>query len=229
MVAHDQIGEAMQGLLRRIGMDRRERSGVAGVEGIEQRSRLDSAHFAEDDPVRSPAESGLQKVVESDVGLERVGLAFDGQNVRLLDLQFRSIFDHDDAFMIRNEIGQYPQKRGLTRTRSAADKQRLSAANLLGQEVCKRARQRTASNEVIDCVMAAGELSNDECWREPNNRRNHRRQAAPIRELRMEYRVVFVEPFAELVGDDFEAGSEFAGGEGNRLFAVNDPVAFVPP
>ena len=32
----------------------------------------------------------------------------------------------------------------------------------------------------------------------------------------MEYRVVFVEPFAELVGNDFEAGSEFAGGEGNQ-------------
>src|SRR5208282_6474424 len=68
VVAHHQIGEAMQGLLRRIGMDRRERSGVAGVEGIEQRAGLDSAHFAQDDPVRSPAESGLEKVVESDVG-----------------------------------------------------------------------------------------------------------------------------------------------------------------
>ena len=82
---------------------------MAGVEGIEQRSRLDSAHFAKDDPVRSPAESGLQKVVKSDVGLERIGLAFDGENVRLLDLQFRSIFDDDDALMIGNEVGQYPQ------------------------------------------------------------------------------------------------------------------------
>jgi hypothetical protein len=124
--------------------------------------------------------------------------------------------------MIRNEISEYPQKRRLTRTRSTADQQRLSAANLLGQEVHKRARQRTARNEVIDCVMATGELSNDECWRKANNRRNHRRQAAPIRELRMEYRVVFVESFAELVGDDFEAGSEFAGVEGNSLFAVKE-------
>src|SRR5271169_2344962 len=55
VVAHDQIGEAMQGLLRRIGMDRCERSGVAGVEGIEQRACLDSAHFAKDDAIRPPA------------------------------------------------------------------------------------------------------------------------------------------------------------------------------
>jgi len=47
VVAHDQIGEAMQCLLRRIRMNRRERSGMAGVEGIEQCSRLDSTHFAE--------------------------------------------------------------------------------------------------------------------------------------------------------------------------------------
>src|SRR5208337_1659088 len=79
MVAHDQIGEAMQGLLRRIRMDRRERSGMTSVEGIEQRAGLDSAHLAKDDSVRSPAQSGLEKVVESDVGLERVGLAFDRQ------------------------------------------------------------------------------------------------------------------------------------------------------
>src|SRR5260370_28365576 len=59
VIAHHQIGEAMQGLFRRVGMDRRERSGMAGVEGIEQRARLDSAHFAKDDPVRSPPESGL--------------------------------------------------------------------------------------------------------------------------------------------------------------------------
>src|ERR1019366_5369604 len=187
------------------------------------------AHLAEDDSVRSPAEGGFQKVVESDVGLEGIGLAFDRHNVRLLDLKLRSIFDNDEAFLFWNEVRQYPQKRRLAGAGSAADKQRLSAADLFGQEVCKRARQRTASNEVIDCVVAAGELSNNECWRKPNNRRNHRRQAAPIRELRMEYRVVFVEPFAELVGNDFEAGSEFAGGEGNGLFAAHDPVAFVPP
>src|SRR5208283_333518 len=131
--------------------------------------------------------------------------------------------------MIGNEIGQYAQKRCLPRTRSATDKQRLSAANLLGEEVGEWARQRTASDEVIDCVVAAGELSNNECWRESDDRRNNGGQAAPIRELRMEYGVVFVELLAELIGNDFQAGSEFAGGEGDSLFAANDAVAFAPP
>ncbi len=60
VAAHDQIGEAVKGFLRRVGMDRRERSRMASVEGIEQRSRLDSAHFAENDPVGSEAKSVLQ-------------------------------------------------------------------------------------------------------------------------------------------------------------------------
>jgi hypothetical protein len=41
--------------------------------------------------------------------------------------------------------------------------------------------------------------------------------------------IVFVEPFAKLVGDHFEAGAEFAGVEGHGCFTVNDPVALVPP
>jgi len=86
---------------------------MAGVEGIEQSARLDSTHFAENDPVRSPAQSGLQKVVERDVGLERVGLAFGRHNVRFLDVKFGSVLDDHDAIMVRNEVGQYSQKRGL--------------------------------------------------------------------------------------------------------------------
>ena len=103
----------------------------------------------------------FQKVVERDVGLERIRLAFGRHNVRLLDVKFGGILDDDDALVVGNEVGQYPQKRRLSGPRSATDKQRLSAANLLAQEVCKRPRQRAASDQVIDGVMAAGELSDD--------------------------------------------------------------------
>src|SRR6266852_8479716 len=110
---------------------------MAGVEGIEQRARLDSTHFAENDPVRSPAEGGLQKVIERDVGLERVGLAFGWHNVRFLDVKFRSIFDDHDPIVIRNEVCQYPQECGLAGPRSTTDEQGLSGEDLLPQEVCE--------------------------------------------------------------------------------------------
>ena len=66
-------------------MDGGKRAGVAGIEGIEQRAGLDSANFTKDDSVGSPAESRLQEVIEGDAGFERIRLAFNGEDVRLLD------------------------------------------------------------------------------------------------------------------------------------------------
>ena len=68
--------------------------------------------------------------------------------------------------------------------------------------------QCAASDQVIDCEMAAGELADCQRRSGSHNRRNHRRQAASVRELRMQQRVVFVELFAELIGNDFEAGAQ---------------------
>jgi hypothetical protein len=76
---------------------------------------------------RSPAECRLQKVVERDVGLERVGLAFDRQNLRLLDVKLGGIFADYDAILFRNEVSQNPQECGLAGTSSTTDEQRLSA------------------------------------------------------------------------------------------------------
>src|SRR5579862_775468 len=108
-----------------------QRTGMACVEGIEQRPGFDSAYFAQDDPVRSPAKSRLQKVVEGDIGLERVGLAFDRQDVRLLDVKLRGVFDDDDAILFGNKISKNSEQRGFPGPGSATDKQRLSAADLL--------------------------------------------------------------------------------------------------
>ena len=77
---------------------------MAGVEGIKQRPRLDSSYFAQDYAIWSPAQSGLQKVIERDGGLERVGLAFYRHNVRLLDVEFGSVLDNHDAIVVRNEV-----------------------------------------------------------------------------------------------------------------------------
>ena len=210
-------------------MDRGERSGVAGIERIEQRPRLDAAHLAQDDPVGPPAQRGLQQIVEGNAGLEGIGLAFDGEQVRLLQMKLRRILDDHDALVIGDCGCKGAEHRGLSGRSSAADEQRLPAANLRGKELRKRPRQRAASDKVIDGVMAAGELANGERRSRAHDRRNDRRQAASVRELRVEQRVVFVELFAELVGDHFEAGAQPAGVEGNGRLPANDPVALVPP
>src|SRR6202163_4588403 len=120
---------------------------MAGVEGIEQGSCLDSTHFAENDPVWSPAQSGLQKVIERDVGLERVGLAFGRHNVRLLDMKLGGVLNDHDAIVVRDEVCQYPQECGLAGSRSTTNEQGLSAADLLPQEVRKWPGQCAASDQ----------------------------------------------------------------------------------
>ena len=106
---------------------------MAGVERIEQRPRFDSAYFTQDDPVRSPTESGLEKIVESDGGLERIGLALDGKHIRLLDMQFGGVFDNDDALFLWDRVRQNAEDSGLAGRGSAANEHRLSSRDLYGQ------------------------------------------------------------------------------------------------
>src|SRR5579863_5691081 len=103
---------------------------MLGVEGIEQRSCLGAAHFSEDDPVGTEPESVFQKGVEGDVSLERVRLRSGRHDVGFPNVKFRGILDYNDALVIGNEIGENPQKCSLARSRSTANKQRLSARNL---------------------------------------------------------------------------------------------------
>src|SRR5258708_17728592 len=153
---------------------------MAGVEGIDQGARLDSAHYVDNDQVRHQAKGGFQKIIERDAGLERVGLAFGRHNVRLLDVKLGGIFDDHDAIVIRNEVSQYPQKRGLAGSRATADEQGLSPADLFPQEVRKWPCQRATSDQVIYRVMPAGELYYSPSRCRAHNRRNHRRQATSL-------------------------------------------------
>src|ERR1700722_11632098 len=73
---HHQIRKAREGSGSRISVDRGQRTVMTRVERIEQSPRLFTAHFPEDDSVRSPTESRLQKIVERDGGLEGVCLTF---------------------------------------------------------------------------------------------------------------------------------------------------------
>src|SRR3984957_6427761 len=62
--AHHQIRKAGKGSCGGISVDRGQRTVMTRVEGVEQSPRLFTAHFPEDDSVRSPTESRLQKIVE---------------------------------------------------------------------------------------------------------------------------------------------------------------------
>jgi hypothetical protein len=216
VAADYEVGEAVQGLLCRVGVDGGQRAGVAGIEGIEQRARLGSAHFAQDDPIRPPAQSRLQKVIEGDLGLEGIGLAFGTVECSASGCPSSEVSSMTTmrswsgialARMRKSVVFPLPVPPLI----SSVFPLRICSA----KKVRKRSRQRAASDQVIDRVTAAGELANCERRIGPHNGRNDCRKAASVRELRVQERVVFVEPFAELIGNDFEAGAKPAGVEGN--------------
>jgi hypothetical protein len=140
MVAHHKIRETMEGLFRRVRVDGGERAGVARIKGIEQRARLDSAYLTEDDSIRPPAESRLQKVIEGDAGFECIRLAFDREDVRLLDVQFCRILNNHDALIVGDGIGEDAQQRRLAGPCSTADEQRIATVDLFCKKLCKRPR-----------------------------------------------------------------------------------------
>jgi hypothetical protein len=104
------------------------------------------------------------------------------------------------------------------------NKNGLAARNLRGQKLRKRARQHPASDQIID-----GEVADHHRRRGPDDRRNHRCEAAPVRELRIEQRVVFIEFLAELVGNHFETRAQPRRVELDGRLVPENLVAFVPP
>ena len=79
---------------------------MTSVERIEECSCFLSAHFAQDDSVRSPSQGTFQQIVEGHASFVGVGLAFRSYNVRLLDIEFGGVFDGYDPLMVGNRVGK---------------------------------------------------------------------------------------------------------------------------
>src|SRR6266567_1834006 len=118
-------------------MDRSQRSRVARIERIEERSSFCSPDFAEDDSVRTPAQGRFQEVAERDASLERIGLAFHSHNVGLLNAKLSRVLDNYDPFLVRNCLRQDIEQSGLSGSRSATYKDGFAGSNLVTQEFGK--------------------------------------------------------------------------------------------
>jgi hypothetical protein len=105
----------------------------------------------------------------------------------------------------------------------------LAALNLGREEFCERLRQRTASNQVVYGELPACELADDHGGRRANHRGNDSGKPTPIGELRIEQRVVFVQLFAEPVGNHFKTGSQSRRIELDAGVPAKNPVALIPP
>ncbi len=123
-VGHQHHGfQARERVARRVGVDRAHRSLDAGVHGLQHVERFGAAALADDDAVRTHAQSGAQQLPLADaaffVQIRRT--RFELHDVALLQLQLGGVFDGDDALLFGNEARERVERGGLAGTGSAGN------------------------------------------------------------------------------------------------------------
>src|SRR5262245_32388512 len=104
-------------------MQRAHRTVVARVHSLQEVERLLSADFADDDPFRTHTQAVAHEVAHGDLSLtfEIRRARFKAYDMRLLQLQFRSVLACDDALVVINELCETVEQRGLAGTGAAGD------------------------------------------------------------------------------------------------------------
>jgi hypothetical protein len=91
------IREPPQGAGCTVGVNRGQHPAMVRIQGIQQGARFRAAHLADDDPVEAMAQGGFHQIFERDCALMRVELGFGGDHVGFADIEFRRVFDNQDA------------------------------------------------------------------------------------------------------------------------------------
>ena len=96
---------------------------VAGVERLQEVVALAAAHFANDDPVGTEAQTQRDEQLRGDV---RVRVGEQANAVRDLNLQLHRVFNGDHALVFRDDANKCVKKRRLARRSAARDEHVLA-------------------------------------------------------------------------------------------------------
>src|SRR5579884_813561 len=159
-----QIRQPIQSIPCALGMDRRERSAVAGVHGLQQVVAAFIADFSHDDPVRAMAKSSGHKLACGYCNLPRNGLdCLPANRVGMGNLQLSGLLDHNEPFLKRNMVEQRLHQRCLARACSTADEATLPLANETHDGIPNLHRESPGFNEFIRGEPTV-EFTNGERW-----------------------------------------------------------------
>ena len=99
----DHLLQPLERVARRVGVDRRHRSFVAGVHRLQHVERLFAAALADDDAVGPHAQRVSHEIALADLAfaLDVGGAGLQASDMRLLQLQFRGVLDGDQALVVQ--------------------------------------------------------------------------------------------------------------------------------
>lgn len=175
------------------------------------------------------AERDSEEFLEVNGLLVSVSLALEADDIWLVDQKLGGIFDGHDPLVVGDGLRQYVKQGRLSRPGAAANEDGLTGPNLPSQELRKRTRERAARDQVISGEMATCELADGEARKGLHGRWNVGANAAAVGQPRLKDRIIFIEPFAEIVGDGFEAGTKASRLKGNARLREHLAVAFGVP
>ena len=115
--------DAPQRLLRRTGMDGRQRAVVAAGHRREHVERLGAADLPDDDAVRPHAQRVSHEPADRHLAasLQRCRARLEPHDVRMAQPQLGGVLDRHDPLAVADELGQRVERRRLARARPAGD------------------------------------------------------------------------------------------------------------
>jgi hypothetical protein len=135
-------------------VDGRQRAVVSGVHRLQHVYALAAAHLADDDAVGTHTQRVLDEIAlrhfaaPFDVGRAR----FESDDVRLLQLQLRRVFNRDDALIFGDVSRERVEKRRLACARAAGDQNIEPGVDAHLKHLCDVFRDRAE----FDRARAAG-------------------------------------------------------------------------
>src|ERR1700732_323186 len=111
-------GEAGETLLRGVGMDGGQGSGVPGVQELQKIEGFTTANLPENYAVGAVPEGSLKEIANGHCGKAVLfATCFKPDEVFLHQLNLGGIFDDEHPFVLRNELSEYREKSGFSRAR----------------------------------------------------------------------------------------------------------------
>ena len=146
---------------RRVGVNGGERTVVAGVHGLEHVQRLGPAALAHDDAVGPHAQGVAHQVPDGDgaLALDIGRPRFEPHHMRLVEFQFRGVFDGDDAVGVGKVSAQHVEQARLSGSRAARNDDVLPEHHADARELGQRGCQRAEPDQVLVGEGDLGELA----------------------------------------------------------------------
>src|ERR1700693_988437 len=129
------------------------------VEELQEIEGLSSTYFAKDDSVRPVAKGGFEEVPDGDGGQAVLRLPhFEADQVVLVHVNFRRVFDEEDTFIGRDELPEDIEHRSFPGSGTPSDENVSPSKNVVFELVGERLLQCSCLNEVLNAKVPGVEF-----------------------------------------------------------------------